>query len=160
MTPISPADPESKLLTTCRTVPKHGFRRIWSILAECRKLCTSKLLSASKTETFAALRKEEIVSLVESLKKSAMAGEAVDLSRQIGEAVEDIAKTMILGRIKDDRYDLYLKGLVQEMLNLVGAFNVADYVPVLGALDIQGLSRRLKSQQAYRSNTREDHRRA
>ncbi|KAF3438546.1 hypothetical protein FNV43_RR21309 [Rhamnella rubrinervis] len=109
-----------------------------------KKLCMSKLLSASKTESFAALRKEKTVSLVQSLKKSAMAGEAVDLSRKIGEAVEDIGKTMILGRIKDDRYDLYLKGLVQEMFYLVGAFNFADYVPVLGALDLQGLSRRLK----------------
>ncbi|KAF3438544.1 hypothetical protein FNV43_RR21307 [Rhamnella rubrinervis] len=68
-----------------------------------RKLCTSKLLSASKTESFAALRKEEIASLVQSLKKSAMAGEAVDRSWKIGEAVEDIAKMMILGRIKDDK---------------------------------------------------------
>ena len=102
-----------------------------------RKLSTSQLLSASKTESFAALRREELASLVQSLKKSVMAGEAVDLSRKIGEAVEDIATTMILGRSRDERHDLYLKGLVQEMLNLVGAFNVADYVPVLGALDLQ-----------------------
>ncbi|KAF3457775.1 hypothetical protein FNV43_RR02434 [Rhamnella rubrinervis] len=42
---------------------------------------------------------------------------------------------MILGKKKDDRYDL--KGLVEEVLHLIGAFNLADYVPLLGKLDLR-----------------------
>lgn len=106
-----------------------------------RKLCTVQLLSAAKTESFAPLRKEELGYLVQSLKESASAGGVVDLSRKIGELVEDIATTMILGRTKEGRSnDLYSKGLVHELLALAGAFNIADYVPVLGALDLQVIS--------------------
>ena len=42
---------------------------------------------------------------------------------------------MILGRNKDNSFDL--KGLVREQMNLVGAFNLADYVPRLSILDPQ-----------------------
>ena len=67
---------------------------------------------------------------------SAATGEVVDLGRKIGEVVEDISTRMILGRSKDDdRYDL--KGLADEVLTLAGAFNLADYVPFLRALDLQ-----------------------
>ncbi|KAH7528768.1 hypothetical protein FEM48_Zijuj05G0107200 [Ziziphus jujuba var. spinosa] len=108
-----------------------------------RKLCTSQLLSGSKTESFVELRKEVVGCLVESVKKSAVDGEVVDLSRKIGEVVEDIATTMIFGKkSRDDRYNL--KGLAQELLSLVGAFNLADCVPILGVLDLQGLTKRMK----------------
>jgi hypothetical protein len=40
-----------------------------------------------------------------------------------------------LGRSKSEQFDL--KKLVQEATNLYGAFNLADYVPWLGALDFQ-----------------------
>lgn len=100
-----------------------------------RKLCTLQLLSASKTESFSGLRKEELGSMVESVKKLAVAGEVVNVSRKVGELVEDIATVMILGKRKDDRYEL--KGLAEKVLNLIGAFNLGDYVPFLGALDLQ-----------------------
>uniref|UniRef100_A0A2N9E2Y8 Cytochrome P450 n=2 Tax=Fagus sylvatica TaxID=28930 RepID=A0A2N9E2Y8_FAGSY len=72
-----------------------------------RKLCTLQLLSASKIESFAPMRKQELGSLVQSLKKAAARHEVVDLSAK-------------------------------------GAFNLADYVPYLGILDLQGLTRRMK----------------
>ncbi|XP_024929950.3 cytochrome P450 CYP736A12 [Ziziphus jujuba] len=108
-----------------------------------RKLCTLQLLSSSKAESFAELRKEELGLALESLKKSAAKGELVDLSRKIGEVVEDISTRMILGRRKDD--DLYdLKGIAEEALKLAGAFNLADCVPWLGQFDLQGLAKRMK----------------
>ncbi|KAF3437871.1 hypothetical protein FNV43_RR20627 [Rhamnella rubrinervis] len=107
-----------------------------------RKLSTLHLLSASKTESFVWLRKEEIGSLVQLLKLAA-AGEVVDISEKVGEVVENIATTMILGRSKDDdRY--HFKEIADEVLKIAGAFNLADYVPFIGVLDLQGLSRRLK----------------
>ena len=45
-----------------------------------RKLCTIHLLSASKVELFAPLRREELGELVKSLEKAAAAREVVDLS--------------------------------------------------------------------------------
>ncbi|KAK7380026.1 hypothetical protein VNO78_32369 [Psophocarpus tetragonolobus] len=107
-----------------------------------RKLCSLQLLSTSKVETFAPLRKEELGVLVKSLKSASKSCEVVDLSGLLGEAMENIVYKMILGRSKDDRFDL--KGLSQEVLNLVGTFNLADYIPWLAAFDLQGLTRRLK----------------
>ena len=42
---------------------------------------------------------------------------------------------MIFGRSSDNRFDL--KMLIEEALSLVGAFNLVDYVPYLGAFDLQ-----------------------
>ncbi|KAF3456076.1 hypothetical protein FNV43_RR00719 [Rhamnella rubrinervis] len=67
--------------------------------------------------------------------KKSETGEVVDISSKINEVVADISTMMILGKKKDDRYDL--KGLVEEVLHLIGAFNLADYVPLLGKLDLQ-----------------------
>ncbi|KAJ7969675.1 Cytochrome P450 [Quillaja saponaria] len=107
-----------------------------------RKLCTLQLLSISKIDLFAPIRELELGLMVESLKKSAAAGEIVNLSVKVKEVIEDITFKMILGRNRDDRYDL--KGLSEEALSLSGAFNIVDFLPFLELLDLQGLQRRLK----------------
>ncbi|XP_028792309.1 cytochrome P450 CYP736A12-like [Neltuma alba] len=107
-----------------------------------RKLCTIHLLSASRVEMFAPLRKEEVGVTVKSLERAAAAREVVDISEMVGELIENIIYRMVLGRAKDDRFNL--KGLIKEAMSLVGAFNLADYVPWLGVFDLQGLTRKLK----------------
>ncbi|KAK7314524.1 hypothetical protein VNO77_33050 [Canavalia gladiata] len=107
-----------------------------------RKVCTLQLLSASKVEMFGPLRREELGKLVKSLRNSAASCEVVDLSELVGELMENIVYKMVLGRTRVDKFDL--KGIVLEVMNLVGAFNLADYLPWLGMLDLQGLTRRLK----------------
>ncbi|XP_028801112.1 cytochrome P450 CYP736A12-like [Neltuma alba] len=106
-----------------------------------RKLCTLELFSSSKLETFAPLRREELRQLVKSIEKSAAASEVVDLTEKVERLVEDIMYKMIFGRNRDDRFDL--KGLIHEGMKLAGAFNIADFVPFLAPLDIQGFTRRL-----------------
>jgi len=100
-----------------------------------RKVCTVQLLSVSKVEIFAPLRREELRVLVKSLKNSAELGEVVDLSNLLGELMENIVFKMVLGRAKDDRFDL--KFLIEEVMNLLGAFNLADYMPWLEVFDFQ-----------------------
>ncbi|MED6211400.1 hypothetical protein PIB30_073346 [Stylosanthes scabra] len=107
-----------------------------------RKLCTMQLLSAPKIEMFGPLRKKELGLLVNTLKKASDLHEVVDLSELIGEVVENITYNMILGRNKDDRFDI--KGLIHEIMNLIGLFNLADFVPILASFDLQGLKRRAK----------------
>ncbi|KAF3456002.1 hypothetical protein FNV43_RR00645 [Rhamnella rubrinervis] len=63
-----------------------------------RRICNLNLLSSSKIESFASLRKGEIGLLVQSLKKSAETSEVVDISSKINEVVADISAMMILGR--------------------------------------------------------------
>ncbi|KAF4404762.1 hypothetical protein G4B88_006148 [Cannabis sativa] len=107
-----------------------------------RKICTLHLLSASKIESFAALRKEEVGSMMGSLKRAAAAGEVVDISELAGKTIADISCRIILGRVRDESCDL--KGLVREALSLFGAFNLADYIPYLRQFDLQGYTRRMK----------------
>ena len=100
-----------------------------------KKLVATQLLSAPKIESFAPMRKELVGSLVQSLKKAAVAHEVVDLSEKVGKLIEESTRRMVFGRSHHDRFDL--KALIAETLNLMGAFNLADYVPYLGALDLQ-----------------------
>ncbi|XVF09637.1 hypothetical protein REPUB_Repub07fG0111200 [Reevesia pubescens] len=119
-----------------------AFTEYGSYWRTVRKWCTLHLLSASKVEYFAPLRKAELALLVESVKKAAAVGETVDLSGKVGELIEEIIYKMILGCSKDDRLDL--KPLIEETVRLTGAFNLSDYVPFLAPLDLQGIARRLK----------------
>ena len=100
-----------------------------------RKVCTTQLLSASKVSSFAPLRKREVEEVVKSLQRAAEKGEVVDLSEVVQKLAEDIAYKIVLGRSRDDEFDL--KGLILEGMKLTGAFNLADYVPWLGAFDFQ-----------------------
>ncbi|PON47892.1 Cytochrome P450, E-class, group I [Parasponia andersonii] len=107
-----------------------------------KKLIMSQLLCQSKIESFTGLRREAFLSLLEELKSAAAAREVIDISGKVGELIETITYRMILGRGNDDKDDL--KGIINEVLSLIGAFNLADYVPLLGPLDLQGQTRRLK----------------
>ncbi|CAK8537666.1 unnamed protein product [Lathyrus sativus] len=107
-----------------------------------RKLCTLKLLSASKVEMFAPIRKDKLCVLVKSLKKAALVGEVVNVSEAVQNLVEDIVCKMIVGRSKYEQYDM--KKLAKEGMALIGAFNLADYIPWLGVFDLQGLTRSFK----------------
>ncbi|XP_022737474.1 cytochrome P450 CYP736A12-like [Durio zibethinus] len=119
-----------------------GLTEYGSYWRTVRKWCTLHLLSASKVEYFSPIRKAELRSLVESIKKAAAAGETVDLSRKVGELVEEIMCKIIFGRSKDDRFNL--KPIIEETMHLTGAFNISDYVPFLAPFDLQGLARRFK----------------
>ncbi|KAK4280825.1 hypothetical protein QN277_012396 [Acacia crassicarpa] len=107
-----------------------------------RKVCTLHLLSASRVQMLAPLRRAELGSNVKSLEKVAAAREVVNLSEAVEDLIEETIYKMILGRGKDDRFNL--KGLIKDQLSLVGQFNMADYVPWLGAFDFQGLTRNLR----------------
>ncbi|XP_059661643.1 cytochrome P450 CYP736A12-like [Cornus florida] len=108
-----------------------------------RKFCTLELLSVTKVDSFAGVRREKIESMVQLVMDAAKASEVVDLSNKVGEVIEDMTYKMVVGCSRDDRFDL--KGIVHEALHLAGAFNLADYIPFLGVLDLQGLTRRLKA---------------
>ncbi|CAN6584925.1 unnamed protein product [Malus baccata var. baccata] len=110
------------------------------------KLCTQQLLCPSKIEFFSPLRREEVGLLVQSLKKATKAGEVVDLSNKVGELVENIIYRMILGSKNDDLLDV--KGIVEEIVFLIGSFTIGDYVSFLSPFYLQGLTKRAKRNRA------------
>ncbi|GFS40768.1 cytochrome P450, family 706, subfamily A, polypeptide 2 [Actinidia rufa] len=98
-----------------------------------RRLCTSELLSVAKIDSYAGMRKEEVEGLVGRLR--AAREEVVDVTELVERLIEDMTCRMVFGRRGDDRFDL--KSVVREAVDLVGAFNVADFVPFLGPFDLQ-----------------------
>ncbi|KAJ1403586.1 Cytochrome P450 [Sesbania bispinosa] len=112
-----------------------GLAQYGSYWRDMRKICTLQLLSASKVEMFAPLRREELGQLLKSLEKAAASSEVVDLSEMVGELIANITYKMVLGCNKDNSLDL--KGLIREAMNLSGAFNLADFLPWLRFFDPQ-----------------------
>ncbi|MBA0811004.1 hypothetical protein Gohar_002943, partial [Gossypium harknessii] len=108
------------------------YRSFWRTV---RKWCTLQLLSSSKVELFEPIRRREMESLVDRIKRAAASGQVVDLSAKAVELMENIMYRMIIGRSKDDKFDL--RPLIQQALRLSGHFNIADYVPFLAPLDLQ-----------------------
>jgi len=108
------------------------YGRYWRNM---RKVCTLQLLSASKVESFAPLRKRELEVTLKSLKKAASLGEIVDVSEAVHNVIMEIVYKMVLGCSVDEEFDL--KGQIQQGMELSGAFNLADYVPFLGGFDLQ-----------------------
>lgn len=95
-------------------------------------------------EPLAAMRKEELVRVAASAREA-----AVDLSTEVGQLMEDMACRMVLECSTREKFNL--KPMVHEALNLAGVFNLADCIPFLGALDLQGMTRRAKARNRLRT---------
>lgn len=107
-----------------------------------RKFVVQELLAPAKVNSFQGMRREEVGLVVDEIKKAATAGEVVNVSAKVGDLIENMTFRFLLGRSKDDRFDL--KGIMTEAFTLAGQFNLADFVPSLKPLDLQGLTRRYK----------------
>ncbi|KAI3516220.1 hypothetical protein L1887_15131 [Cichorium endivia] len=107
-----------------------------------RKFCAVELLSVTKINSFAGMRREEIRLMVEELRDASMAGKVVDLGETVGAVIEGMTCRMIFGKKNDNMP--FMKRVLDETMEVAGAFNLADYVPMLAAFDLQGLTKRLK----------------
>ncbi|XP_073150829.1 cytochrome P450 71AU50-like [Henckelia pumila] len=111
-----------------------------------RKLCTLELLSSRRINQFRAMRKAEIGLLVSSVKQAAESGQTVDVSVRVSGLSADMICLMVFGR-KYGEKELDEKGfraVVAEALQVGAKFNLGDYFPYLGAIDLQGLTRQMK----------------
>ena len=99
-----------------------------------RKL-TVQLVTTSKIETFAPMRKEKLMSLVKWL-KNIQKDRVVDVSAKVDELVEDITSTMLFGD-NNKIVGASFKGLAKEGVALSGAFNLSYFLPFLEELDLQ-----------------------
>ncbi|KAK1387979.1 Ferulate-5-hydroxylase [Heracleum sosnowskyi] len=105
-----------------------------------RKFCNMELLSPTKIDSMAGLRKEELGFVVEWLKNAAGSGQVVNVSEKVARLIEDMTCRMLLGKSRDERFNL--TEVLNEMTKATGAFNVADFIPFLAPLDLQGLVRK------------------
>ncbi|KAH6799595.1 hypothetical protein C2S51_036079 [Perilla frutescens var. frutescens] len=109
-----------------------------------RKLCTLQLLSNVKISQFQPMRRAELGLFVASLKRAAESRETVDLSARISALSGDMNCLMVLGRKFSDLKQNGFKDIVKEKMEFAGKFNIADYFPYVGVLDLQGLNSSMK----------------
>lgn len=84
--------------------------------------------------------------MVEKLKMSA--GEVVDVSAMVGSLSTDLICLMVFGRKYGDHEDFDQRGLkaaIHELVHVSSDFNLADFAPFLGVLDLQGHGKKMKS---------------
>ncbi|KAI7724482.1 hypothetical protein M8C21_002707 [Ambrosia artemisiifolia] len=108
-----------------------------------RKFCTVELLSATKINGFAGMRREEIGLMVEEMKAVAKVRKMVNLSEKVSSVIEGMVCRMLFGKKNDDRFAF--KTVIDKSMEATGIFNLADYVPMLAPFDLQGLTKRFKS---------------
>ncbi|KAI3931743.1 hypothetical protein MKW98_012153 [Papaver atlanticum] len=99
-----------------------------------RKLCTLKLLSSNKVESFRSMRSTELGLFITSLKHAVLS-----LST-------DMSCLMVFGNksMKSNDDHKGFQDVVHEGMKLAEIFNIADYIPYIGLLDVQGLGKRMK----------------
>lgn len=111
-----------------------------------RKLCTLELLSSQKINSFKSMRKEELGLLIECLREASKAHVEVNLSSKVSSLIADMTCLMVFGKkYTDEEFgERGFKAVIKESMKLGAAPNLADYIPLIAAFDLQGLNRRAK----------------
>ncbi|CAH1449705.1 unnamed protein product [Lactuca virosa] len=118
------------------------FTEYGSYWRNVRKFCTLELLSAKKINSFAGIRREEIRLMLEEIRIASVGRKVVNLSETVGALIEGMTCRMIFGKKNDDKF--LFKSVMDESMEAIGIFNLADYVPMLAPFDLQGLTKRFK----------------
>ncbi|CAK7337902.1 unnamed protein product [Dovyalis caffra] len=112
-----------------------------------RKMCTLELLSNHKINSFMSMRKEELDLLIDYIKEASREHVAVDLSAKVSSLSADISCRMVFGKKYTDKEfdEKGFKAVIHEGMRLTASFNLGDYIPPIAALDLQGLTKRMKA---------------
>ncbi|VFQ58397.1 unnamed protein product [Cuscuta campestris] len=110
-----------------------------------RKSLTSNMFSGSKLDANHKLRDRKIQDLISYCRKMSRGGEAVDIGREAFKTSLNLLSNTIFSKDlcdPDSDSAKEFKDLVWSILVETGKPNLADYFPVLGVLDPQGVRRR------------------
>ncbi|KAJ1398618.1 Cytochrome P450 [Sesbania bispinosa] len=123
-----------------------SFAAYGSYWRNMRKMCTLELLSQTKVNSFKPIREEEVHLLIKLLREAANDGADVDVSAKISTLTADMSCRMVLGKkyMDQDLDEKGFKSVMQEGMHLAATPNIGDYIPYIGALDLQGLTKRMK----------------
>ncbi|KAH6758011.1 hypothetical protein C2S52_023092 [Perilla frutescens var. hirtella] len=111
-----------------------------------KKLCMSQLLGGQTLDLLQPIRCHEIKQLVEYLAKKADDGKSVDIGREIVRMTNNVISRMLMSeRCSGDEGEAgAVAKLVQEITEVLGTFNLSDYIWFCKNLDVQGLGKRVK----------------
>eukprot|EP00262_Sarcandra_glabra_P002540 TRINITY_DN12930_c0_g1_i1.p1 TRINITY_DN12930_c0_g1~~TRINITY_DN12930_c0_g1_i1.p1 ORF type:complete len:508 (-),score=62.78 TRINITY_DN12930_c0_g1_i1:251-1774(-) len=108
-----------------------------------RKVCHLTLLTEARMNDYENIRAEEIYATLNALYGSA--GRPIVLKDHLLSHFVNILSRMVLGKKYEEGEELEnFKEILDESFVLGAAFNVADYIPWLGFMDLQGYIKRIK----------------
>ncbi|KAL3748111.1 hypothetical protein ACJRO7_009354 [Eucalyptus globulus] len=94
-----------------------------------RSICVFHLLSNKRVQSFRMVREEEISLFMEKIEQH----RSVDLSNMFVVLTNDIICRVALGRkYSEGMQGMKFKGLLADLIELVGIFDVGDFIPSLG----------------------------
>lgn len=124
-----------------------AFAQYGSYWRSMRKMCTVELLSSLKVTSFKAMRMEELDLLIKYIQEAAQERVAVDLSAKVSSLSADMSCRMVFGKkyLDEDLDERGFESVMREVMHLSGAPHLGDYIPQIAALDLQGLTKRMKA---------------
>eukprot|EP01018_Ginkgo_biloba_P006387 Gb_20074 [translate_table: standard] len=113
-----------------------------------RKISTMELLSAKRFDSFKDVREQEVCKMMQSIWKESVNGTIpVNMRKHFKSLTSNVMCSMLVGTTYTDADSTgkRFKTMVDEILTLNGAVNIADFIPCLEWADLQGMRRRMKN---------------
>ncbi|XP_008240968.1 PREDICTED: cytochrome P450 93A3-like [Prunus mume] len=111
-----------------------------------KKLCVSELLGGRTLDQLLPVRREELTSFVQLIRKKAKAAEAVDVGAALMTITNNIITRMTMGQSwsKNERDADVVRKVVKATAELKGRLNLSDLIWFCKNLDLQGFGKRVK----------------
>ncbi|KAL7188803.1 hypothetical protein ACSBR1_038624 [Camellia fascicularis] len=115
----------------------------WKFL---RTICRTELFSGKAIESQACLRERKVMEMVEFF--SRMEGKVVKIGEVVFATVFNMLSNVLMSRdftrLGEESEEGKMKGLLRTIFEVVSTPNLADFYPIFGALDLQGLNKKSK----------------
>lgn len=108
-----------------------------------KRLCMSELLGPRTVEQLRPVRDAELAGVLRAVRAAAERGESVDMSRELIRMSNNAIMRMVASALPGDMAET-ARDCAKQVAELVGAFNVEDYVAMCRGWDLQGIGRRTR----------------
>ncbi|KHN26381.1 Cytochrome P450 93A1 [Glycine soja] len=119
------------------------FGPYWKFM---KKLCMSELLSGRMMDQFLPVRQQETKRFISRVFRKGVAGEPVDFGDELMTLSNNVVSRMTLSQKTSDNDNQAeeMKKLVSDIAELMGKFNVSDFIWYLKPFDLQGFNKKIK----------------
>ncbi|CAN8275037.1 unnamed protein product [Cochlearia groenlandica] len=126
-----------------RDVAFSSYGEYWR---QMKSVCTIHLLSKKMVRSFENVRQEEIVAMMDNLEKVSSSSSSVNLSELLLNMSNNVICRLAMGRkYSREEKSTDFEHLLRNIMELLGAFPVGDYIPSLSWIDkIRGLDRNME----------------
>ncbi|KAF2596676.1 hypothetical protein F2Q68_00012331 [Brassica cretica] len=113
---------------------------------QAKSICVMNLLTIKTIQSFENIRAEEINTMMEKLEKASSLSSPINLSELFTTLTNDVIRRIVLGRKYGSERVCYIsQDIVRRFMELMGAFPLGDFIPVLSWIDrIRGLDKKVE----------------